>query len=82
MINPPQGSFSWIPERYVKRVNDTTGEVAEESVIAFVGSEFGDEASVFQRPAKDWRKTDHHGTTSNSDKQWSSVDAPDHTTHT
>ncbi|MCX7387161.1 MAG: SH3 domain-containing protein [Planctomycetales bacterium] len=56
MINPPQGSFSWIPERYVKRVNDTTGEVAEESVIAFVGSEFGDEASVFQRRLKTGEK--------------------------
>lgn len=52
MIDPPQGSFSWIPERFVKRLNDTEGEVAEESVIAFVGSEFGDEASVFQRRLK------------------------------
>ena len=52
MIDPPQGSFSWVPERYVKRLNDAEGEVAEESVIAFVGSEFGDEASVFQRRLK------------------------------
>ena len=56
MIDPPPGSFSWIPERYVKRVNDTEGEVAEESVIAFVGSEFGDEASVFQRRLKTGEK--------------------------
>ncbi len=56
MIDPPKGSFSWIPERYVKRVNDTEGEVAEESVIAFVGSEFGDEASVFQRRLKTGEK--------------------------
>ena len=56
MIDPPQGSFSWIPERYVKRLNDTEGEVAEESVIAFVGSEFGDEASVFQRRLKTGEK--------------------------
>ena len=56
MIDPPKGSFSWIPERYVKRINDTEGEVAEESVIAFVGSEFGDEASVFQRRLKTGEK--------------------------
>ena len=56
MIDPPPGSFSWIPERYVKRLNDTEGEVAEESVIAFVGSEFGDEASVFQRRLKTGEK--------------------------
>ena len=56
MIDPPKGSFSWIPERYVKRMNDTEGEVAEESVIAFVGSEFGDEASVFQRRLKTGEK--------------------------
>ncbi len=56
MIDPPAGSFSWIPERFVKRINDTEGEVAEESVIAFVGSEFGDEASVFQRRLKTGEK--------------------------
>ena len=27
MIDPPKGSFSWIPERFVKRINDTEGEV-------------------------------------------------------
>jgi hypothetical protein len=56
MIDPPEGSFSWMPERFVKRMNDTEGEVAEESVIAFVGSEFGDEASVFQRRLKTGEK--------------------------
>ena len=56
MIDPPKGSFSWIPERYVKRISDTEGEVSEESVIAFVGSEFGDEASVFQRRLKTGEK--------------------------
>lgn len=56
MIDPPKGSFSWIPERFVKRLNDNEGEVAEESVIAFVGSEFGDEASVFQRRLKTGEK--------------------------
>jgi len=56
MIDPPEGSFSWIPERFVKRINDSEGEVAEESVIAFVGSEFGDEASVFQRRLKTGEK--------------------------
>ncbi len=56
MIDPPKGSFSWIPERYIKRISDSEGEVAEESVIAFVGSEFGDEASVFQRRLKTGEK--------------------------
>lgn len=56
MIDPPKGSFSWIPERFVKRLSDTEGEVAEESVIAFVGSEFGDEASIFQRRLKTGEK--------------------------
>lgn len=56
MIDPPKGSFSWIPERYVKRIKDSDGEVAEENVIAFVGSEFGDEASVFQRRMKTGEK--------------------------
>ena len=56
MIDPPEGSYSWIPERFVNRLNDTTGEVREENVIAFVGSEFGDEISVFQRRLKTGEK--------------------------
>lgn len=52
VIDPPEGSFSWIPERFVNRLNDAEGEVREDNVIAFVGSEFGDESSVFQRRMK------------------------------
>lgn len=51
-IEPPEGSFSWIPERFVKRLSDSEGEVSEENVAAWVGSEFGDETSVFQRRMK------------------------------
>ena len=51
-IEPPSGSFSWIPERFVKRLSDSEGEVTEENVAAWVGSEFGDETSVFQRRMK------------------------------
>lgn len=51
-IEPPEGSFSWIPERFVKRLSDSEGEVTEENVAAWVGSEFGDETSVFQRRMK------------------------------
>jgi hypothetical protein len=56
MIDPPEGSFSWIPERFVKRLSDTEGEVRDENVIAFVGSDFGDEASVFHRRLKTGEK--------------------------
>lgn len=55
-IEPPQGSFSWIPERFVKRLSDSEGEVTEENVAAWVGSEFGDETSVFQRRMKSGEK--------------------------
>lgn len=56
MIEPPAGSFSWIPERFVKRLSDTGGEVREENVPAWVGSSFGDETSVFQRRLKSGEK--------------------------
>lgn len=56
MIDPPEGSFSWIPERFVKRISDTEGEVSEENVPAWVGSSFGDEISVFQRRLKSGEK--------------------------
>ncbi len=52
MIDPPQGSFSWIPERFVKRLSDTEGEVTDENSAVWVGSDFGDEVSVFQRRMK------------------------------
>lgn len=49
MIDPPGGSFNWIAERYVERTNATQGVVRDDNVVAFVGSEFGDEVSVWQR---------------------------------
>lgn len=49
MIDPPDGSFSWVPERYVRRTDEGAGEITEDSIPAWVGSEFGDEISVFQR---------------------------------
>lgn len=56
VIEPPEGSFSWIPERYVNRLTETGGEVREDHVIAFVGSELADESSVFQRRMKSGEK--------------------------
>ncbi|MEY3457031.1 MAG: hypothetical protein RL215_188, partial [Planctomycetota bacterium] len=52
VIEPPDGSFSWIAERFVERLSDTEGQVREDHVIAFVGSELADESSVFQRRMK------------------------------
>ena len=52
VIEPPTGSFSWIPERFVKRLSEQEGEVSEDNVIASVGSEFGDETAVFHRRMK------------------------------
>ncbi|MEO2035748.1 MAG: hypothetical protein ABGZ35_27020 [Planctomycetaceae bacterium] len=48
-IEPPKGSFSWIRTRFVNRTAPDTGTVTEDSVIVFVGSEFGEESSVWQR---------------------------------
>ena len=52
VIDPPSGSFSWISERFVNRISEQDGEVREDNVIACVGSEFGDETSVYQRRLK------------------------------
>ena len=49
MIEPPRGSFSWVPSRYVRGVNGSTGEITDDNVAVFVGSTFGDETSVWQR---------------------------------
>lgn len=51
MIDPPEGSFSWVPERYINRITDVEGEVTT-ATAAFVGSEFGDEVTVFHRTLK------------------------------
>lgn len=48
-ITPPEGSFSWVPSRFVRRLDEKTGEISENNVVAFVGSEFGDDTSVWQR---------------------------------
>lgn len=49
MIDPPAGSFSWIPEKYVRETAVDAGEVNESNVVVFVGSSFGDETHVWQR---------------------------------
>ncbi len=49
MIDPPKGSFSWIPTRNVRRTSTGSGEVLESNVVVFVGSSFGDETHVWQR---------------------------------
>ncbi|HAD62209.1 MAG TPA: hypothetical protein DCG12_23475, partial [Planctomycetaceae bacterium] len=48
-IQPPEGSFSWIPQRFVQQTSAGTGAITEDNVIAFVGSSFGDETHVWQR---------------------------------
>lgn len=48
MIAPPEKSFNWIPARYVERTAPDTGTIREDHVIAWVGSEFGDEIGVWQ----------------------------------
>lgn len=49
MIDPPESSFSWVPEKFVKRISVDEGEVIEGDAVVFVGSAFGDETSVWQR---------------------------------
>ena len=49
MIDPPKGSFSWIPSRNVRRTSTESGDVLESNVVVFVGSSFGDETHVWQR---------------------------------
>ncbi len=56
MIEPPKGSFSWVPERYVNKLSESEGEVKDEDVVAWVGSEFGDECSVWQCRLKTGQK--------------------------
>lgn len=48
-IAPPEGSFSWVQARYVTRGDGDSGTVIEDDIIVFVGSEFGEESSVWQR---------------------------------
>jgi hypothetical protein len=69
-------SFSWIPERFVNWLNDAEGEVREDNVIAFVGSEFGDDPFV---PAThEERRTGHDsGAERNRHNQRLAVDAGD-----
>ena len=49
MIDPPKGSFSWIPQKHVRELSARSGEVIESNVVVFVGSAFGDETHVWQR---------------------------------
>ncbi|MCP4172619.1 MAG: hypothetical protein GY758_17805 [Fuerstiella sp.] len=49
MIDPPKGSFSWIPSKHTRRLSSDSAEVLESNVVVFVGSSFGDETHVWQR---------------------------------
>ena len=49
MIAPPKGSFSYVPRKYVRTIRNGVGEISDEGVVALVGTEFGREATVFQR---------------------------------
>ena len=48
-ISPPEGSFSWIPQRYLTQTGPGQAEVSEDNVVAYVGSDFGEETTVWQR---------------------------------
>jgi hypothetical protein len=49
MIQPPSGSFSWIKQKFVNKTSGSEGEVVGSDAVVFVGSEFGDEITVWQR---------------------------------
>ena len=49
MIDPPKGSFSWIPSKHTRRLSSDSAEMLESNVVVFVGSSFGDETHVWQR---------------------------------
>ena len=50
MIVPPPGSFSWIPSRYVKRIDNERGAVTTNNVVVRVGSfESDNTRDLFQR---------------------------------
>lgn len=48
-IDPPEGSFSWIATAYVRQTSQDTGVVSTGDAIVSVGSQFGDETTVWQR---------------------------------
>lgn len=48
-IDPPEGSFSWIATTYVRQTSADTGVVSTGDAIVSVGSQFGDETTVWQR---------------------------------
>jgi len=48
MIAPPNGSFSWIPQRSVKRVNDHIGVLTEPNVSVRIGSMLAGEHDIEQ----------------------------------
>lgn len=49
MIAPPPGSFSWIPAKYVEKIDATRGTVAANNVVVRVGSFESDIRDLFQR---------------------------------
>ncbi|MCA9058835.1 MAG: hypothetical protein KDA85_10055, partial [Planctomycetaceae bacterium] len=48
MIAPPESAFSWVPTRFVQRTTEQEGVVQEDGTTVFVGSEFGEDAYVWQ----------------------------------
>ncbi|MGW8256288.1 MAG: SH3 domain-containing protein [Thermoguttaceae bacterium] len=47
-VRPPEGSFSWVPARYIKLEDDNLGRVTEEDVGAAVGSRLSSSRDVIQ----------------------------------
>lgn len=51
-IDPPDGSFSWLPTKVVQEQEDGTGVVTAEETRVYVGSRLNDARHVFQIRAK------------------------------
>lgn len=49
MIEPPAGSFSWIAASQIERTTDQEGKVNTANSVAYVGSDFGEDTTVWQR---------------------------------
>lgn len=48
MIEPPEGSFSWVPTRYVRPTTWGNGEILNSNTVVFVGSALKQELDVWQ----------------------------------
>jgi hypothetical protein len=49
MIAPPPGSFSWVPAKYVRKLDDQHGVISRDKVAVRVGSHESDIHELYQR---------------------------------